>query len=186
MTGRRAAFERIVVVHADAAYNLAAWLLQSRADAEDLVQEALLRAFRSFDGFSGENAKPWFLAIVRNLAYTALSARRRGANVISLDDAIAGRNDVANLPALASPDTDPETAAIERLEAARIREAIAALPPPFRETVVLREMEELSYAEIAAVTGVPAGTVMSRLARARAQLKANLVGSNGTNGQHAL
>lgn len=186
MTDRRDAFERTVVVHADAAYNLAAWLLRNRVDAEDLVQDAFLRAFRSFDAFSGKDAKPWLLAIVRNLAYTALSARGRAANVVSLDEALAVRGEGASAPFFVSFDPDPEAAAINRAEAARLRKALAALPPLFRETLVLREMEDLSYAEIAAVMGVPAGTVMSRLARARVQLKVLLGEQDGTDGQHAM
>ena len=161
-------FSRSVLPHLDAAYNLARWLLRDSHDAEDVVQDAVLRAWRHFGGFRGGDARPWLLAIVRNAAFAWLAARRPGelhdVSVDELDAALAGT----------APDLNPETALVRRAEKAMIGEAIAALPMVFREALVLRELEELSYREIALVTGAPIGTVMSRLSRARHLLAQSL------------
>ena len=152
--------------HLDAAYNLARWLTRNDHDAEDVVQEAVLRACRFADSLRGD-ARPWLLAIVRNACYTWLEANRPAELTTVLDDAAA-------IPA---PDADgPEAGAVRNLERRMLNEAIAALPPQFREVLVLRELEDLSYKDIARVAGVPIGTVMSRLSRARAQIKAYLDG----------
>jgi RNA polymerase sigma-70 factor (ECF subfamily) len=163
MDDHRQRFEALALPHMDAAYNLARWLARSPADAEDVVQEALLRAFRAFDGMRGENVKPWLMAIVRNCWRSrAADVRRRAHGPLPDED---DRPLVAEGP-------DPEAAALQAGERRRLDAVIAALPAEFREVLVLREMEDMSYREIAEATGAPIGTVMSRLARARALVKA--------------
>jgi RNA polymerase sigma-70 factor (ECF subfamily) len=159
MDDRRQRFETLAMPHLDAAYNLARWLSRSPADADDIVQEAMLRAFRAFDGFRGGDSKAWLLAIVRNCWLSAAAARRRRPHD-SLED--------QELPA---PEAGPEESAIQAGNQRRLDFLIAQLPAEFREALILREMEDLSYREISDITGVPIGTVMSRLARARAQLR---------------
>ena len=159
MDDRRRRFEAQALPHLDAAYNLARWLSRSPVDADDIVQEAMLRAFRAFDGFRGGDAKAWLLTIVRNCWLSAGKAtRRRGYT--SLED-----------EELEAPESDPEVTAMQAGTRRRLDALIAGLPEEFREVLILREMEDMSYREIAAVTGVPIGTVMSRLARARAMLR---------------
>ncbi|WP_353189270.1 RNA polymerase sigma factor [Pandoraea pnomenusa] len=164
-------FEALALPHLDAAYNLARWLSGSASDADDIVQEAYLRALRFFDGFRGENARAWLLAIVRNTWLTEWRRRSDAADGTPFDEAAHGLHDDARLPgwddALAG---DPERLAVRRDEGALVREALATLPVVFREVLVLREMEDLSYREIETIVGVPAGTVMSRLARGRRML----------------
>ena len=162
-TAENARFAEVAVPHLDAAYNLARWLTRDPADAADVVQEAMMRALRFFGSYRGDNAKAWLLAIVRNTAFTWMKANRP-AEILS---APAGDAPDRAIEAVPSPDDDPETALIRTGEKRRLDGLIAALPAEFRECLVLREIEELSYKEIAAVTGVPIGTVMSRLARAR-------------------
>lgn len=162
MDNRRQRFEAQALPHMDAAYNLARWLSRSPADAEDIVQDAMLRAYRSFDGFRGGNAKPWLLAIVRNCWRDAGADRKRRAQEPLPED---------GSPALVAGGSDPEAAAIDASNNRRLDATIALLPNEFREVLILREMENMSYREIAAVLSIPAGTVMSRLARARAMLK---------------
>jgi len=162
MDERRRRFEQLVLPHLDAAHNLARWLNRASYEAEDLVQEAVLRAYRAFDGFRGGDAKPWLLAIVRNCHYTAMGQKLRHRNVPFPE---SGENEIP------APEADPETVAISSDRARKLNAAVAALPVEFREALVLREMEGLSYREIADATGAPIGTVMSRLARARALLR---------------
>jgi RNA polymerase sigma-70 factor (ECF subfamily) len=165
-------FERFALPHLDAAYNLAFWLVRSRQDAEDVVQEAYLRALRSFEGFRGEDMRPWLLAIVRNAAYRWLNQRRRSGNVISLEEAYAGdAGEDGGEIQIASEDRSAEEQLIGAVERDYIVRGLAELPPAFREALVLREIEGLSYREIAEVTGVPIGTVMSRLSRGRNELR---------------
>jgi RNA polymerase sigma-70 factor, ECF subfamily len=168
MTDKRHRFEREALPHLDAAYNLARWLCRSTADADDVVQEALLLAFRSFDTRRGASAKPWLLAIVRNCY---VSVVRRNAPRERLTDPIDADDGSVDPLALVSAD-DPERASVAEDQARTVDAVLRLLPPDYREVLILRELEELSYREIAAVTGVPIGTVMSRLARARAALKA--------------
>jgi RNA polymerase sigma-70 factor (ECF subfamily) len=170
----RAQFERLALAHMDAAYNLAFWLLRSRPDAEDAVQDAYLRAYRSFAGFRGGDIRPWLLKIVRNVAYRKLGDRARASNVIPFDAAVSDR--VGGEPGLqlAAETPSAEDLVVGAGEQAMVRAALAALAPIFREVMVLREIEALSYREIAQATGVPLGTVMSRLARARAELRRTL------------
>jgi RNA polymerase sigma-70 factor (ECF subfamily) len=157
MDDRRQRFEAQALPHLDAAYNLARWLARSPVEADDIVQDAMLRAFRAFDGFRGGDIKAWLLAIVRNCWLTAAGKKRVHAG---LED--------QELPA---GDATPEEAAIQAGTRRRLDSLIAQLPAEFREVLILREMEDLSYREIAEITGAPIGTVMSRLARARTQLR---------------
>jgi len=164
----REQFALLVLPHLDAAYNLARWLMRQDQDAEDVVQEAFMRAWRSFAGFHGTDGRPWLLAIVRNTCYTALDRMRSNA-VQPLDEAQTRQSQTA------APD-DP---LMRSEQAASIAHALEKLTPEFREVLVLREFEELSYKQIAAVIHAPMGTVMSRLARAREQL-ATILGDQST------
>ncbi len=168
----RGEFERLALAHMDAAYNLAFWLLRTRPDAEDAVQDAYLRAYRSFGSFRGGDIRPWLLKIVRNVAFRKLSDHKRSTNVIPFDaavsDRLGGESAALQVPA-AGPSA--EEALIGAGDQAMLRQALGELAPIFREVIVLREIEALSYRDIAELTGVPIGTVMSRLARARAELR---------------
>jgi RNA polymerase sigma factor (sigma-70 family) len=165
-------FERLLLTHMDAAYNLAYWLLRDHEDAQDVVQDAYLRAFRARDTVTGDDIKPWLLTIVRNVAYRWLSVRKRTANVISFEGAISARGTESERALdLASEDPSAEDVLVSHAEQAMIRNALAELPPVVREVIVLRELEGMTYREIADITNVPIGTVMSRLARAREQLR---------------
>ena len=169
MTDRRRRFEAQALPHLDAAYNLARWLAHPPLDADDIVQDALLRAYRAFDSVRGEDVKPWLLTIVRNCFLTVVRQAKRKQNVPLPDDSEIYHTD----PALIAGDPDPEAAIMKSDAHRQLNDLLAALPPEFREVLVLREMEDLSYSEIARITDVPIGTVMSRLARARALLKKN-------------
>jgi len=160
-TSPPARFAQIVLPHLDAGYNFARWLTRSGPDAEDVVQEACARALRYLAGFHGESGRAWFLAIVRNAAYDWLERNRRPEV-----DAGAALDDIAD-----APSRNPEAIAIRHAEDRMLGDAIAALPVGFREVLILRELEELSYKEIARIADIPVGTVMSRLARARALLQ---------------
>jgi RNA polymerase sigma-70 factor, ECF subfamily len=162
--GRPSRFEQTVLPHLDAAYNLARWLTRSDADAEDLVQTACLRALRFFDGFQGGNPRAWLLTIVRRSFYTWLEEHKRGGEItVPFDEGIHQTT--------AGETADPEVELLRQADGRLLRQGFEALPLPFREVIVLRELEGLSYKEIAAVAGIPVGTVMSRLARARRQLQ---------------
>ena len=152
-------FEQLVLPHIDAAFNLARWLLRRREDAEDVAQEALLRAYRFFQGFHGGDARAWLLQIVRNTCYTWLEKNRPMELSTEFDEQI-------HLQACVTP----ENLAIAGDDRARLTHALETLPPRFREILVLRELEGCSYKEIAAITSIPIGTVMSSLSRARRQL----------------
>ena len=169
MTDTRIRFQQEAVPHIDAAYNLARWLSRSATDAEDIVQDALLLAYRNFDAKRGSNTKAWLLAIVRNRFRTA---RRREAARPLRAEGPDGSLDSAPSTALVSAD-DPERDAIAAERACSLDAALTRLSDEFREVLVLRELEGLSYQEIASVTGAPIGTVMSRLARARAALRSS-------------
>jgi RNA polymerase sigma-70 factor, ECF subfamily len=159
----------VVLPHLAEAYSLARWITGERADAEDVVQDACLRAFRGIREFAEGNARAWVLTIVRHAAYTWLGKNRPAALVVTDDLEGVERAEFARNPTPAA-DASPETALIAKAEQARLEAAIRELPPPFRETLVLRDLHGLDYREIAKVTGVPIGTVMSRLARARRRL----------------
>jgi RNA polymerase sigma-70 factor, ECF subfamily len=179
-------FEREALPHMDAAYNFAYWLLRNHADAEDVVQDAYLRAFRAADKRLGADIKPWLLTIVRNVAYRWLAQRQRRSNVISLDAALPGRDRDGDPMEVASDEPSAEDKLIGLAEQDLVKRALAELPPAFREVIVLREFEELRYQQIAEVTGVPIGTVMSRLARARDQLREQLVQLMAKENKNAL
>ena len=165
MDDRRERFEAQVLPHLDAAYRYARWLARSASDADDVVQEATLRAYRSFADLRGADGKAWLLTIVRNCHLTAAKQRQR-RNLVPLpqDDEAQGDELVASTP-------DPQVLAIARDEQRLLQRLMAALPEEQREVLVLREIEDMDYREIAAVTDLPLGTVMSRLARARAALR---------------
>lgn len=171
MTDRTRRFEAATLPHLDAAFNLARWLLRDEPSARDVVQEAYLRAFRFFDGFRGGDARPWLLGIVRNACYTWLRDSGRGAECVAFDEE---RDSQEQAPGMESAVDNPEQLLLQKLERARIDAAIEQLPPVFREVLILREIEEMTYDEISQVVAIPAGTVMSRLARARAMLRAAL------------
>ncbi|MDR3418440.1 MAG: sigma-70 family RNA polymerase sigma factor [Nevskia sp.] len=166
-------FEAAVGPHLDAAYNLARWLTRTPHDADDVVQEAYLRAFRFFGGFRGGDARAWLLAIVRNTFYTWLEQHRRNGQGVEYDEATIGLHTVeAGEEALHG--TDPEKLLLRAADQGLVEAALSKLPVDYREILVLRELEELSYKEIAEIVGVPLGTVMSRLSRARAQLRVQI------------
>jgi RNA polymerase sigma-70 factor (ECF subfamily) len=158
-------FEQAVLPHLDAAYNLARWLAGNDHNAQDVAQEASLRAFRFFGSFRGDNARAWLLTIVRNTFYTWLRKNRPPENTVEISDEILDVEDAS---------ADAEAASPHFADAGAVRRAIAELPVEFREIVVLREMEGFSYKEIADLAEVPIGTVMSRLARARKLLQKRL------------
>ena len=160
-----ARFRSVVLPHLDDAYRLARWLTGSRADSEDVVQDACLRALRGIGNFSDGNARAWVLTIVRHTAYSWLH-KNRPAALVPVEDIEA----VKRPQSIEFGVQTPETALIAQDDATTLEAAIAALPAPFRETLVLREVQELSYREIAEVTEVSIGTVMSRLARARGRI----------------
>jgi len=166
-------FERLALPHLDAAYNLARWLTRNDQDAADVVQEAYLRALRYFDSFDGEagSARVWLLAIVRNTCFSWMRQNRR-PELVAMDEETAAGSD-----ALYEVDTrrnDPEARLLAAADAAMLDRAIETLPLGFREVIVMRELEDLSYKEIAAITGIAMGTVMSRLARGRQLLRSAL------------
>jgi RNA polymerase sigma-70 factor (ECF subfamily) len=161
-------FELLAMPHLDAAYNLARWLTHNDHDAQDVVQEALVRAMRYFKGFRGDGARAWLLQIVRHTCYSWLKENRPVGKVVldDFDDA---------WQAIAAPsDDEPPSVAMRKADREQIDEAIAGLPVAYREVLVLRELEGLSYADIARIAEIPVGTVMSRLARARALMRSAL------------
>lgn len=171
---KRARFERLVLPHLDAAYSLAAWLVRDDAQAEEAVQESCLRAYRFFESLRGEDARPWFLGIVRNTCYTILQRNKPYGMAQSFDEEGCGEDSAAPGAVVSFP-VNPETAALRAADRERVHAGLRALPVEFREAVVLREIHGLSYREIAAACEVPVGTVMSRLARGRRMLERALV-----------
>lgn len=171
-------FERLMLPHLGAAHNLARWLTRNDADAEDVVQEAYLRAFKFFQTFRGSDSRRWLLAVVRNTCYTWLRQNRAGELLQPCDgeefEGIEGRAD------------DPEESLVQSDERESLRRAIEELPTEFREVIVLRELEGMSYREIASVASVPVGTVMSRLARARRRLRQTLRPPAREGGAHGV
>jgi RNA polymerase sigma factor (sigma-70 family) len=155
-------FEEAVLPHLDAAYNLARWLTRNTHDAEDLVQEAYMRAFKSFHGFRGGDERAWLLTIVRNTCYTWLQANRAQELTVPFDE---------EMHTLKEESRNPETLLLENAEHQLLKNTLEELPVEFREVLVLRELEGMSYKEIADLAGIPVGTVMSRLARARERLQ---------------
>jgi len=166
----KARFERVVLPHLDDAYALARWITGARADAEDVVQEACLRAFRAIGGYAGGNTRAWTLTIVRNTAYTWLT-NNRATIVAAVDDLeLIERHHAKPGDSLGNYEANPETDLLAKADAAQLDKAVAMLPAPFREVLMLRHVQGLDYREIAAITNLPIGTVMSRLARARQRL----------------
>jgi RNA polymerase sigma-70 factor (ECF subfamily) len=164
----RRRFESLALPHLDAAYSLARWLTHNDQDAQDVVQEAAMRAMRYIGGFRGDSARAWLLQIVRHTCYSWMKENRPAEKV-----AFDGDDDAwQNVPAPASD--EPHSVAIRKADRLQINEAIAALPIPFREVLVLRELEDLSYSDIARIAEIPVGTVMSRLARARGLMRTAL------------
>jgi len=165
MSDARRRFEAQVLPHLDAAYRFARWLSSMPGHADDVVQEAMLRAFRGFAAFRGNDPRAWLFAIVRNCHLTALSQQRRRAH-----EPLPEEPDVENSHFIA-PEPGPETDALRRDDQRAVERLMSALPEAYREILILRELEELDYRDIATVADIPIGTVMSRLARARAALR---------------
>jgi len=157
-------FEETILPHLDAAYNLARWLTRDGTDADDVVQEAFLRAFKFFDGFHGGNARVWVLKIVRNTCYSWLKKNRAHLATTEFDEELHSIED-----------HDQEALLIGKIDTQMLKKLLDELPPEFREIVILRELEGMSYKEIACVSDLPLGTVMSRLARARQRLHTGLI-----------
>ena len=171
----RVRFEMLVLPHLDAAFNLARWLLRSSVDAEDVAQEAMLRAFRFFHDFHGADVRAWLLQIVRNTCYTWMEKNRHVKNMTEFDE---------DLHWPRSP--TPEMLAIAGDNRERLTRALESLSPRFRELIVLRELEECSYKEIATIASIPIGTVMSSLSRARRQLQLALADTARPEVNHEL
>lgn len=160
-------FEALVLPHLDAAYNLARWMARNRSDGEDVAQEAMLRAFRFFDTFRGEDARVWLLTIVRNTYLTWIRRELPRQNSAEFDERMHTDLEFS---------LTPETEVLRQATAEQVRRAIESLPAEYREVILMREIEQLSYKEIAAVTKSPLGTVMSRISRARSMLR-HLIGN---------
>jgi RNA polymerase sigma-70 factor (ECF subfamily) len=175
-------FRELMLPHLDAAYNLARYLTNDANTAEDVVQEAFLRAFRSFETYRGGPPRAWLFAILRNCWRDRVGEQVRRERVV-VSDATLSESQAEAVAAVPADSDTPEESLARAREIDTVRGVIAALPEPFRETLVLREMEEMSYREIASVTGVPIGTVMSRLARAREMLAKLLLPPRATGQQ---
>jgi len=169
-------FEEVVLPHLDAAFNYARWLTKSEADAEDVVQDAYVRALRFFSSLRSDDARSWLLTIVRNTWYGQFPRATAANQTTVYDDMTHDRPDES---------LDPEALVLQRQAVEKVQRAVQELPADFREVIVLRELEGLSYKEIAAVVGIPIGTVMSRLARARERLLAILGPSATAIGEHS-
>lgn len=167
---QRQVFEARVLPYLDAAYNLARWLLRNEQSAEDAVQEASMRAFRYIDSLRDDDARPWLLAIVRNTCFTMLERQRKAPETVEFDDL----QFEAAMDAAERGSQDPELQLQRYRTRVQVDAAIRALSPPLREVIVLREFEDLEYAQIAMIVAVPVGTVMSRLSRAREKLRSAL------------
>ena len=171
----RTQFEELMLPHLNAAYGLARWMMRNPDEADDAVRDGYLRAWEHFDGYQGDGEKAWLLTIVRNVCLTRLKRSRQSAKAVFIDDVLGQAEQAMAQNSSDRSLSDPETAAIAKAERNEVHHALKRLPTSFREILVLREFEELSYQEIARVIGIPIGTVMSRLARARSTLKSLLV-----------
>ncbi len=158
-------FEQLVLPHLDAGFNLARWLTGNDSDAHDVTQDACLRALKFFSGFRGGNVRAWFLTIVRHTTWTWLRRERGHREEMEFDEELHGGEDFS---------TNPEMVLMRKADIEAVRQAIETLPPEFREVLILRELEDCTYKEIAGIAGIPVGTVMSRLSRARRQLQTAL------------
>lgn len=167
---RKRRFELLALPHLDAAYNLARWLAGNAADAEDVVQDAYLRAYRYFDAWQGGNFRVWLLTIVRN-SFMTWARQNRSPRLVFQGESQATAGDAGDVPLWGTGPRDPEALLLESLDSRTLVDLMQRLPPEYREVLLLREVEDLSYKEIATVTAVPIGTVMSRLARARLALR---------------
>ncbi|CAN7649449.1 RNA polymerase sigma factor [Caballeronia sp. dw_19] len=177
-------FDAVMLPHLDAAYNLARWLSGNPTDADDVVQEAFLRAFRFFDSYEGDNPRAWLLAIVRNTWFTEWRRQHNRVDATPYDDSL---NVDDQLPGWADESgDDPEKLAVRQDETELVHRALATLPVEYREVIVLRELEDMSYRDVAAVAGIPLGTVMSRLSRARRLLCAAVRAAQGGSEQQAI
>jgi RNA polymerase sigma factor (sigma-70 family) len=170
-------FEETVLPHLGAAYNLARWLVRNDQDAEDVVQEAYLRALRFFGGFRGGDSRSWLLTIVRNACYTWLHDNRLQEQTTVFDEEVHGIDGGAS---------NSETTLLRNTDIHALRQALGQLPVEFREVVILRELEGLSYKEIGDIANIPLGTVMSRLARGRKQLQQSLLHRTGKEARNEL
>jgi RNA polymerase sigma factor (sigma-70 family) len=173
-------FEEVVLPHLDAAFNYARWLTKNDADAEDVVQDAYVRALRFFSSLRDENARAWLFTIVRNTWYGRFPRAGSGVTTVAMEDADVDADHRADAS------LDPEAQMIQQQTVDRVRRALEMLPTGFREVLVLRELEGLSYKEIAAIVGIPIGTVMSRLARARERLASVLTTSDSSGGHRGM
>ena len=182
--GQAHEFRRQILPHLDGAYNLARYLTRDAVLSEDIVQDAVLRAFRGFGQFRGGSPRAWLFTIVRNCCRTA-QAGRAGAVSLVITESGLSEEAAAELSHKADPGPTPEEEVFRKADVNRVRAAIEAIPEPFRETIVLRDIEDLSYAEIAEVTGVPVGTVMSRLSRGRAMLAKELLPARNDDGEQS-
>jgi len=167
---RQLRFETSVLPHLDAAYNLARWITRDDHDAEDVVQEAFMRALRYFDRMKGSEARPWLLGIVRNTCYTWLE-KNRPSDLVALDDAETQVAEIEAANAASGYGATPEVILLQSANRKLVNQALEELPVGYREVIVMREIEDMSYKEIASVAGLPLGTVMSRLSRGRELLK---------------
>ena len=168
-------FARQMLPHLDAAYDLARWLMRNGEDAEDAVQDAFLRAHQAFASYQAGSEKAWLMTIVRNVCLTRLKKRVQSGKVVMLDEAMAEVEQTTADIVPASLNSRPDAELLAKIERAHVQAALKKLPQNLREIVVLREFEDLSYQEISEIVGIPVGTVMSRLSRARLQLKALLI-----------
>jgi RNA polymerase sigma factor (sigma-70 family) len=167
---KRSRFEESILPHLDAAYNFARWLARNDHDAEDIVQEACYRALKYFSAYRGENSRAWLITIVRNAGYDWLRQNRHNEQ-ISVSDVDPLQDAAEPMDQLATETSNPETLLLQHADQELLKNGLEALPAEFREVMILREIEEMSYKEIAGVCDIPLGTVMSRLARGRKQLQ---------------
>ena len=187
MDEKRKRFEATMIPHLDAAYSLARWLTRNDADADDVVQDAFLRAYRAFEGFRGGDARPWLFAIVRNCHRTRWARNRQNAEVpLAEEHAGQGDGEAGMAAALVASDETPEAALIRSDTASSLAAVLAELPVDYREVLILREFEDLSYRDIAAVVGRPIGTVMSRLARGRALMRERWLALTAEKADHGM
>jgi RNA polymerase sigma-70 factor (ECF subfamily) len=170
-------FQAMMLPHLDSAFNLARWLARSHHDAEDIVQEAYLRAFKFFDSFHGEDGRAWLLGIVRNTFYTWYQQNKTQAQSTQFEEELHSFQ-IEDAAAVQYADNNPEALLIQKDSQQQMHQALEALSVEFREVMVMRELEELSYKQIAGIIGIPIGTVMSRLGRGRKQLAEILVSTN--------
>ena len=170
-------FQAMVLPHLDSAFNLARWLTRSPQDAEDIVQEAYLRAFKFFDSFHGEDGRAWLLGIVRNTFYTWYQQNKANAKSTEFEEELHSIN-AEDSAATQYADNNPEALLIQKDSQLQLQRALEAVSLEFREVLVMRELEDLSYKQIAGIIGIPIGTVMSRLGRGRKQLAGILAATN--------